>query len=145
MEETFVMIKPDGYKMNVFNDVVKTFIINGLGVMNINVLELDEDLISEHYSHLIDKPFFPHLKEFMLSGPVITMTVVGENAVSKVRELIGATNPNNAVKGTIREKYGNKIDTTQNVIHASDSVINAQIEIERFNSYANKYIKTLKK
>lgn len=143
MENTFVMIKPDGVKKKVFKDVIKTFLNNNLEVSNVRITTLDEELVNEHYSHLLDKDFYPHLKEFMLSGPVITMTISGDDAVSKVRKIIGATNPTKAEEGTIRALYGNKVDTTQNVIHASDSVENAEIEIKRFNDYQKRCIKKI--
>ena len=143
MENTFVMIKQDGVKKKVFKDVIETFLNNNLEVSNVRITTLDEELVNEHYSHLLDKDFYPHLKEFMLSGPVITMTISGDDAVSKVRKIIGATNPTKAEEGTIRALYGNKVDTTQNVIHASDSVENAEIEIKRFNDYQKRYIKKI--
>jgi len=73
------------------------------------------------------------------------MNVYGKDAVKKVRDIIGATNPTKALPGTIRAIYGDKVDTTKNVIHASDSVENGKLEIERFNNYHAKYLKKLKK
>ena len=81
---------------------------NNLSITDVNIVNLNEDFIKEHYAHLVDKPFFPHLKEFMMSGKVISMTVFGEDAINKVRKVMGATNPNKAEKGTIRYLYGNK-------------------------------------
>lgn len=135
MEKTFVMIKPDGVEQKLFKYVMERFLDNDLSICDVNIVNLNEDFIKEHYAHLIDKPFFNHLKEFMLSGPIISMTVFGENAISKVRNIIGATNPNKAEKGSIRFIYGNKEDVTRNVMHASDSKENAQIELNRFNKY----------
>lgn len=135
MEKTFVMIKPDGVEQKLFKYVMERFLDNDLSICDVNIVNLNEDFIKEHYAHLIDKPFFNHLKEFMLSGPIISMTVFGENAISKVRNIIGATNPNKAEKGSIRFIYGNKEDVTRNVMHASDSKENAQIELDRFNKY----------
>ena len=135
MEKTFVMIKPDGVEQKLFKYVMERFLDNDLSICDVNIVNLNEAFIKEHYAHLIDKPFFNHLKEFMLSGPIISMTVFGENAISKVRNIIGATNPNKAEKGSIRFIYGNKEDVTRNVMHASDSKENAQIELNRFNKY----------
>ena len=135
MEKTFVMIKPDVVEQKLFKYVMERFLDNDLSICDVNIVNLNEDFIKEHYAHLIDKPFFNHLKEFMLSGPIISMTVFGENAISKVRNIIGATNPNKAEKGSIRFIYGNKEDVTRNVMHASDSKENAQIELNRFNKY----------
>lgn len=137
---TFVMIKPDGFKKNVFKNVMEIFMLNGLSIMNVNVTKLDKELVKEHYNHLLDRDFYPYLEEFMLSGNVITMMVVGEDAVKKVRTIIGATNPKNAVVGTIRAMYGE--DATKNVIHASDSSENAKKEMDRFNNY---FVRKLKK
>ena len=135
MEKTFVMIKPDGVEQKLFKYVMERFLDNDLSICDVNIVNLNEDFIKEHYAHLIDKPFFNHLKEFMLSGPIISMTVFGENAISKVRNIIGATDPNKAEKGSIRFIYGNKEDVTRNVMHASDSKENAEIELNRFNKY----------
>lgn len=141
MEETFVMIKPDGVKQKIFKNVMEKMLDNGLSIKDVNIVKLNEEFINEHYSHLIDKPFFPHLKEFMLSGPIISMTIFGKDAINKVRKIMGATNPNKAEKGTIRYLYGNKEDVTCNVMHASDSKENALIELNRFK----KFKKELKK
>ena len=135
MEKTFVMIKPDGFEKKVFKEVMERFLKEGLSISNVNITKLDEQLVSEHYSHLLEKPFFPELASFMQSGPVITMTIFGEDAVLKVRSIIGATNPAKAERGTIRALYGDKEDVSHNVIHASDSIENAQIELERFDNY----------
>lgn len=135
MEKTFVMIKPDGVKQKLFKTIMEELLKNNLSIADVNIINLNEEFIKEHYSHLVDKPFFPHLKEFMMSGPVISMEVFGENAINKVRNIMGATNPNKAEKGTIRYLYGNKEDVTCNVMHASDSPENAQIELNRFNKY----------
>ena len=128
MEETFVMIKPDGFRKKVFKNVMERMLDLGLSIKDVHIVNLNDDFIKEHYAHLVDKPFFPHLQEFMLSGPIISMTVFGDDAINKVRTLMGATNPNKAEKGTIRYIYGNKEDVTCNVMHASDSKENALIE-----------------
>ena len=93
---------------------------------------LDEEIIREHYAHLVDKPFYPTLELFMMSGPVMAMIVEGENAVSRVRSLMGATDSKDALPGTIRGDYGDKTCCTYNIIHGSDSLENAEIEINRF-------------
>ena len=135
MEKTFVMIKPDGFEKKIFKEVMERFLEEGLSIENIIITKLDDKLVDEHYSHLLERDFYPHLKDYLLSGSVITMTVFGENAILKVRNMIGATNPLKAQEGTIRALYGDMEDTTKNVIHASDSVENAEIEITRFDNY----------
>ena len=141
MEETFVMIKPDGFRKKVFKNVMERMLDLGLSIKDVHIVNLNDDFIKEHYAHLVDKPFFPHLQEFMLSGPIISMTVFGDDAINKVRTLMGATNPNKAEKGTIRYIYGNKEDVTCNVMHASDSKENALIELNRFNKYKKMLLK----
>ena len=141
MEETFVMIKPDGFRKKVFKNVMERMLDLGLSIKDVHIVNLNDDFIKEHYAHLVDKPFFPHLQEFMLSGPIISMTVFGDDAINKVRTLMGATNPNKAEKGTIRYIYGNKDDVTCNVMHASDSKENALIELNRFNKYKKVLLK----
>lgn len=141
MEETFVMIKPDGFRKKVFKNVMERMLDLGLSIKDVHIVNLNDDFIKEHYAHLVDKPFFPHLQEFMLSGPIISMTVFGDDAINKVRTLMGATNPNKAEKGTIRYIYGNKEDVTCNVMHASDSKENALIELNRFNKYKKLLLK----
>lgn len=141
MEETFVMIKPDGFRKKVFKNVMERILDLGLSIKDVHIVNLNDDFIKEHYVHLVDKPFFPHLQEFMLSGPIISMTVFGDDAINKVRTLMGATNPNKAEKGTIRYIYGNKEDVTCNVMHASDSKENALIELNRFNKYKKVLLK----
>lgn len=131
-EYTYAMLKPDGVKKGLFKEVVNRFMNAGLEVTNVKQMELNEKIIKEHYAHLVDKPFYPTLEEFMLSGPVIAMIVSGESAVSKVRTLMGATNSKDALPGTIRGDFGDKECCTYNIIHGSDSVENAKIEIERF-------------
>jgi len=141
MEETFVMIKPDGFRKKIFKNVMERMLDLGLSIKDVHIVNLNDDFIKEHYAHLVDKPFFPHLQEFMLSGPIISMTVFGDDAINKVRTLMGATNPNKAEKGTIRYIYGNKEDVTCNVMHASDSKENALIELNRFNKYKKVLLK----
>ncbi len=141
MEETFVMIKPDGFRKKVFKNVMERMLDLGLSIKDVHIVNLNDDFIKEHYAHLVDKPFFPHLQEFMLSGPIISMTVFGDDAINRVRTLMGATNPNKAEKGTIRYIYGNKEDVTCNVMHASDSKENALIELNRFNKYKKVLLK----
>lgn len=128
MEQTLILVKPDArYKTE---EILEIFEKNGLKFDNIKELCMTEELINEHYAHLIDKPFFPKLRDYMMSDIITAGIISGENAVTRVRTIVGATDPQKAEKGTIRNIYGTNI--TYNAIHASDSVENAQIEIERF-------------
>lgn len=135
-ELTYVMIKPDGVQKSLFSTICTIFLQNDLNIIEIQDERLlSKELVREHYAHLLDKPFYPDLENFMLSGTVIPMIICGENAVSKVRELIGPTNVKKAQKdspNSIRALYGNPDFGPANVIHASDSKENALIEIKRF-------------
>ncbi len=132
MEYTYCMIKPDGVKKEIFGEVVHRFRNHELNLVKVEVMNLNKEILREHYSHIVDRDFYPKLEEAMLSGPVIAMLVKGENAVARTRELIGATNSKDALPGTIRGDYGDKEKCHLNVIHGSDSVENAKIEIARF-------------
>ncbi len=128
MEKTLVLIKPDAIRK--IECILEIFYKNNLKIDQFKIMSLDDSIISEHYAHVLDKPFFPELKEFMASTPVVAMVIFGDNAVSKVREIVGKTNPREAAPGTIRNLYGT--DLTRNAVHASDSTENAKIEIDRF-------------
>ena len=127
-QQTLVLIKPDG--MEHIEEIIEILYNNGLKIDEFKVMQLDNEIISEHYAHVMDRPFFPALKDFMTSAPIAAMILSGENAVAKVRTVIGCTNSKEAAEGTVRNLYGT--DSTKNAIHASDSVENAQIEINRF-------------
>mgnify|MGYP005822679973 FL=1 len=147
-ERTYVMLKPDGVRKHLLLEVIKRFEQNNLMITNLKEMKLTEELIYEHYAHVSDKPFFPKLEEYMLSGPVIAMIIEGEDAVNRVRKLMGPTNCKEALPGTIRGDYGNKDDEncrTYNVIHGSDSVENAEIEVNRFFPELKEKNKSLKK
>ena len=94
------------------------------------MMNLDEAILKEHYAHLADKPFFPEIVAFMTSGPVLGMIVEGENAVQGMRIIMGATKFEEATAGTIRGDFAHS--TSENLIHGSDSLENAEIEIKRF-------------
>lgn len=94
------------------------------------MIQLTDAVLAEHYSHLVDCPFFPSLKRSMMSSPVVVMCVKGVDAVAVVRAMTGATNARNAAPGTIRGDFS--MSGQQNIIHASDSVENAKIELDRF-------------
>ena len=94
------------------------------------MLNLDEKILREHYAHIADKPFFQEIVSYMTSGPVLAMIVEGENAVKGMRILMGATKFEEATAGTIRGDYA--FCTSENIIHGSDSIENARIEIKRF-------------
>lgn len=130
MEQTFIILKPSAIKRSLAGDVITRFQRKGLFIHGIKMMQLDETILREHYAHLVDRPFFPSLVKSMTSTPVIVMILAGKDAVNVVRAMTGATNCRNAAPGTIRGDYG--MSGQENIIHASDSVENAVIEINRF-------------
>ena len=131
-EYTYIMVKPDGVKRGLTEEIAKRIQNKGYEIRLFDVRKLNKDILAEHYAHLIDKPFYPELEEYMLSDYVVPMIVYGENAVQGMRDLMGPTKSIEAPKGTIRGDFGNKENVTENVVHGSDSRENALIEIERF-------------
>lgn len=130
MEKTYVMLKPDAIQRKLMGQILTRIECKGLQIENMKMFTLNETILKEHYAHLKDKPFFPEIVEYMTSGPVVGMIVSGANAVAAMRKILGATNPLEAEVGTIRGDFA--LETRYNLVHASDSVENAQIEIERF-------------
>ena len=130
IEKTFIMIKPDAVRDRKIGQIVDRIERSGLTIERMEMTTLDKETVSEHYAHLADKPFFGNLCNFMTSGPVVKMVVSGLSAVQKMRTIMGATNPLDATPGTIRGDFA--IDVNANVIHGSDSLENAEIEIKRF-------------
>lgn len=129
-ERTYIMLKPDCIKRGLMGEVISRIEKKGYRITNAKMLNLDEKILREHYAHIADKPFFPEIVSYMTSGPVLAMIVEGENAVKGMRILMGATKFEEATAGTIRGDYA--FCTTENLIHGSDSVENAEIEINRF-------------
>ena len=127
-EQTLAIIKPDGIEHT--EEIIDILYKNGLTIVDYDLRLLDEEIVADHYSHLIDKPFFPEIIEYMTSAPVVLMILEGENAVSTLRKVMGPTDSTQAAPDTIRGKFGT--DKSTNAIHGSDSVENAQIEIKRF-------------
>ena len=130
MEKTLIIIKPDAVEAKCVGKIIDIFEIEKFDIIQTEMMSLSDDMLNEHYAHLISKPFFSEIVEFMQSLPVIVMTLQGKNAVTRVRDIVGVTDPNEANEGTIRKQFGT--DVMRNVVHASDSVENAEAEIERF-------------
>lgn len=130
MERTYIMLKPDAIKRGLIGEIISMIEKKGFYITDMKMFKLNEEVLKEHYVHLIEKPFFPELLEYMTSGPVLGMIVEGEEVVKGMRKLMGATKWLEAEPGTIRGKYANS--TTMNLIHGSDSSENAEIEIKRF-------------
>ncbi|NHM26516.1 nucleoside-diphosphate kinase [Desulfofundulus sp. TPOSR] len=132
MERTFVMIKPDGVQRNLVGNIIACFEKKGLKIVGLKMMRIPRDLAEKHYGEHKDKPFFGPLVEYITSGPVVAMVLEGKDAVSTVREMMGATNPLKAAPGTIRATYG--MDIGRNVVHGSDSPASAGREINLFFS-----------
>jgi nucleoside-diphosphate kinase len=130
MQQTLSIIKPDAVKKNVIGKIIDRFESNGLRIAAMKKLQLSEADAKVFYAVHAERPFFKDLVEFMISGPVVVMVLEGENAVLKNRELMGATNPKEAEAGTIRADFADSIDA--NAVHGSDSLENAEIEINFF-------------
>lgn len=130
MERTLILIKPDAVARGLAGVVLGRFEQKGLKIAGMKMIQLTDDLLKEHYSHLADKPFFPTITEFMSRTPVIAMCLEGLEAVEVCRKLCGVTNSRQADPGTIRGDLGMSMQA--NLVHASDSVETAQAEVARF-------------
>ena len=130
METTCVLIKPDAMHAHKIGEIIARFEKAGLEITNCKMLTLDRDVLARHYAHLLDKPFYPEVEEFMQSSPVVALAVSGDNAVAAVRTLAGPTNPAKAAPGAIRADFGT--DVMKNAIHASDAPEAAVAELVRF-------------
>lgn len=130
MEKTFVMIKPDGVRRQLVGKIIQRFEEKDLQLVSLKMETLSESQLASHYAHLLERPFFPELLAYMMSGPVVQLVLEGPQAVEVIRKMVGATNPLEAEVGSIRGCYG--VNYTENIIHASDSVEAGLIEIQRF-------------
>ena len=130
IEQTYIMLKPDAVQRGLMGEIIARIERKGYRLIDAKMMNLDEAILKEHYAHIADKPFFPEIVEYMTSGPVFGMIVEGENAVHGMRIIRGATKFEEATAGTIRGDFASS--TGANVIHGSDSVENAKIEIKRF-------------
>lgn len=130
METTLVIIKPSGVQRGIAGEIISRFEKKGLIIAGMKMAKLNDEILREHYAHLVDRPFFPLILKSMEATPVILMAIRGVDAVAVVRKMTGATNGRNAEPGTIRGDYS--MSGQENIVHASDSPENAQIELKRF-------------
>ncbi|NDV46789.1 nucleoside-diphosphate kinase [Paludibacter sp. 221] len=130
MERTLVILKPSAIQRELVGEVISRFERKGLRLCGIKMMQLDDEILSEHYAHIEGRPFFQRLKDAMMITPVIVCCWEGLDAVNVVRTMTGSTNCRNAAPGTIRGDFG--ISTQENIVHASDSPENAEIELARF-------------
>jgi nucleoside-diphosphate kinase len=129
-ETTLILFKPDTIEKNISGTVLARFLKEGLVIRGIKMMTLSDELLTEHYSHVADKPFFPEIVAFMQKTPVIAVALEGEDAIGRVRDLLGPTNSEEAPAGTLRGDLGENMMV--NVCHASDSTESAAAEIKRF-------------
>ncbi len=127
MEKTLVLVKPDGVKKHICGEIIARFERKGLAIHAIKMIQVPAELAKKHYAEHEGKGFFQDLIDFITSGPVLAMVIEGENAVKAVRQINGATNPLEAVPGSIRGDYATSID--ENIVHASDAPETAAREI----------------
>jgi nucleoside-diphosphate kinase len=130
IERTLSIIKPNAVQDNHVGEIISRFEKNGLRVVGIKKIQLTQEQAENFYGVHRERPFFRDLINFMTSGPVVVITLEGQDAVAKNREIMGATDPKKAAKGTIRADFAKSV--TENAVHGSDSVENAQIEIAFF-------------
>tara|TARA_B100000686_G_C16277250_1_gene706991 strand:+ start:87 stop:488 length:402 start_codon:yes stop_codon:yes gene_type:complete len=129
-EQTFSIIKPDAVERNLEGKIKSFFEKNSLKIIKSKKVKITKEEASNFYKVHQTKPFYDALCNYLSSGPIVVMILEGENAVTKNRELMGATDPTKANEGTLRKMYGISID--KNSVHGSDSVENAKIEIDFF-------------
>ena len=123
-------VKPDGVKRNIVGQVINRVEQEGFTISKMKMMNISTELAEEHYGEHKDKPFFQDLVSFITSGPVVAMQVEGEDVVSEVRRIMGATNPSDADAGTIRADFATKLE--ENVVHGSDSEESAERELGLF-------------
>jgi nucleoside-diphosphate kinase len=132
MEKTLSIIKPDGIRKNIIGEVIKRFEQHGLRITALKMLKLSKDEAAGFYIVHQERPFYDSLTSFMSEGPIVVMVVEGTQAIVKVREIMGATNPKEAKPGTIRADFASDIE--HNIVHGSDSKESAAYEIPFFFS-----------
>lgn len=130
IERTFSIIKPNAVKKNAIGDIITHFETNGLKIAGAKLAYISKEKCELFYAEHKERPFFGELVSFMTSGPVVLMCLVGENAILKNRELMGATDPKKAAAGTIRAKHGDNVG--ENAVHGSDSPASAERELAIF-------------
>ena len=132
IERTFSIIKPDAVAKNIIGEIVSRFEKNGLRVIASRMVHLTKEQAGAFYAVHRERPFYNDLVEYMTSGPVVVQVLEGEDAISRNREIMGATNPSEAAPGTIRADFATSIE--ENAVHGSDAPETAKQEIEFFFS-----------
>ncbi|HET7616402.1 MAG TPA: nucleoside-diphosphate kinase [Bacillales bacterium] len=130
MEQTFLMVKPDGVQRNLVGEIVSRFEKKGFQLAGAKLMTISKELAEQHYGEHKERPFFGELVSFITSSPVFAMVWEGDNVIATARKMMGATNPQESDPGTIRGDYG--VQVSQNIIHGSDSPGSAEREIGLF-------------
>jgi nucleoside-diphosphate kinase len=130
MEQTLVLVKPDGVQRGLVGEVISRLERRGLKLVAMKLMRVDEPLANQHYGEHAGRPFFPGLVSFITSGPIVAMAWEGENAIGLARQTLGATNPVDSAPGTIRGDLG--INIGRNIVHGSDGLESAQRELGLF-------------
>jgi nucleoside-diphosphate kinase len=131
IEETLVLVKPDGVARNLTGEILRRIEAKGYSLVDIRMVQPDRELLAKHYAEHEGKPFYEPLVEFMESGPVVAMRVAGNRVIEGFRVLAGTTDPTTAAPGTIRGDYGRDwgLKVQQNLVHGSDSIESAEREL----------------
>jgi nucleoside-diphosphate kinase len=130
MEKSLVLIKPDAMQRELAGAILGRLQAEGLKLLALKMLHLDSELAGRHYAVHKDKPFFDELVAYITSTPIVAAVFEGDNAIERIRQIMGATDPARAAPGTIRQEFG--LDVQRNATHASDSPENAEKEIALF-------------
>lgn len=143
MEKTFIMVKPDGVQRGLIGEIVARFEKKGFQLVGAKLMTVSRELAEEHYAEHKERPFFGELVDFITSGPVFAMVWQGNNVIATARQMMGKTNPADALPGTIRGDFG--VNVAMNIVHGSDSPTSAEREIALWFNEAelNEYEKTI--
>ena len=129
-ERSLIIIKPDAIQRSIVGELITRFERKGLKIIGMKMMHLNDVIVEDHYAHIKDKPFFPRIRKFMTSAPVIVMVVSGIKAIDSIRLIVGPTKSYEAAAGTMRGDYA--LSMQSNVVHSSDSKESAEAEIARF-------------
>ncbi len=130
VERTYIMLKPDTVRRGLIGEIIGRIEKKGYKIIDMKMFNMTTTQLREHYAHIVDRPFFPEVEEYMTSGPVVGMIVEGEHAIKGMRNFMGPTKYLDAPAGTIRGDYS--CNDRENLIHGSDSPETAAAEIKRF-------------
>ena len=130
MEQTLCILKPSAVGRFLMGEIIARIERKGLIISGMKMMQLDEQILREHYAHLVDKPFFPEIVKSMTATPVVVVCISGVDAVSVFRAMTGVTNGRQGAPGTLRGDFC--MSNQANIVHASDSVANAAVELRRF-------------